>query len=296
MKKLFLVALLGASLACKTTAPAGSVLKDVSATDAPVVVAYNFDWDDNIFYMPTEIMVWHKAMQKEFGLSTGEWALVRQKVGKDVPTTPDDAALILKKTGQPGVWQDFEVRADALRNFGDSVPGKNQFLDDVQRGMQGQGWKGPSWDAFVAANSQPETAARTTIITARLHSPETIHQALEHLRRLGMLKFVPPAKNIYPVAYPGIDPRYAATASSPSQAKAVVMADLLDDLQRQPASADGPHTWGFSDDDWGNFSAAVAAIQKAIAENPTRWDRIKITVYFTGVNNPEHQPQALEVN
>ncbi len=312
MKRSLLLVLATATFfSCKTSAPQGSSVKaDVprfgaKADPSAQFVGFNFDWDDNIFNMPTRIMIWNKKLGREVGFSTAEWALVRQKVGKAITPTPEDEKLIQEKLGQADTWEGFEMRADALRNFGDD-DGQNHFLNDVERGMQGSGWEGPSWEAFVEATSRVETAAETTIITARLQSPKTIHQALERLQQKGVILYVPPEENIYPVAYPGIAPRYRASASSPSEAKAVVMTDLLDKVQARPFGATAQavvdqnnkgskilHLWGFSDDDWGNFSAAVTNLQKAMNANPVRWDKIKITVFFTGTNNSEHQPQVV---
>jgi hypothetical protein len=247
------------------------------------ITGWNFDWDDNIFYMPTEIRLWTRSGE-EIGVSTGQYALIREKIGKEEP------------------WLHHEVRTDlatgSLRFFGDEASNENVFLADVLKaiGAGNDEWKGPSWNAFVRAMSNSQTAAHTSIITARLHSPKTIYAALKELQQRGYIRYLPLLRNIFPVSYPKIDPRFSGSASSPSAAKTAVMGFLLDEMNALPSKGrplvenrEGTgqsqlHLWGFSDDDHGNYLAAAAFLQQGVRDG--RWPQVKINLYFTGKNHP----------
>lgn len=268
--------------------------KEFTNTKPLPVTAWNFDWDDNIFIMPTKILLWDRENQKEVGVSTAQWALIRQEVGK------------------PGPWEHFELRPDlktgSLRYFADENGEGNVFLKDVLKAMQGsrQSWQGPSWSAFLKALSRPESAAHTAIITARLHAPHTIYEALVELQRRKIIIYLPPESNIFPVAYPKFSQLFGGSASSPSEAKVQVMKRLLDTLEATPTTSDTPlvtnregtgraalHLWGFSDDDFGNFSTAVSALSEDVRK--ARWPHVKITIFFTGTNHPTQKSRAVAI-
>ena len=128
---------------------------------------------------------------KEVGISTADWAILKLQV--------------------PG--QGLELRGDGLRFFGDSTPlGENLFRHQIEEALQKQGWRGPSWNAFVQAVSNPETRAFTTIITARMHSPESILNGLSLLEETRdssgkpLVPALPSKENIYPVLWPNLPP------------------------------------------------------------------------------------------
>ncbi|MBY0369982.1 hypothetical protein K2X33_04800 [bacterium] len=251
------------------------------------VTGWNFDWDDNIFYMPTQIRLW-TSDGEEVGVSTGEFAVIRDKIGKEAP------------------WDKHELRFDrvtgSMRFFGDAASSENVFLKDVLAALQAGGdkWKGPSWDAFVRAMSNKTTARQTSIITARQHAPRTIYNALKELKKLGYIRHLPLVRNIFPVGYPKLDPRFKGTSEDPSEAKTMVMGYLLDQINALPLT-DRPmvknregtgeaqlHLWGFSDDDYGNYSKAATFLSAEMAKG--RWPNMKITIYFTGVHHPTIKP------
>jgi hypothetical protein len=265
------------------------------------IMAFVFDWDDNIFNMPTQIMIFHKTTGEQIGVSTAEYALVRESIGK------------------PGTkYADYEQRKDpatgSLRYFGDSSEnGTARFLKDIEAAMTKPQWQGPVWKDFVSASSKTHTAKYTWLITARLHSATTIHGALNALKAKRLTRNVPPVANIWPVSAPDFSERFAKTfhtsapdggAASPSARKAAVMEQMLDRFERTPIPGSAPkvtspdgktrghyHLWGFSDDDYGNFSTAVTVLQKGLDQG--RWPHMKITVFYTGTNRPDVKPHAV---
>lgn len=276
-----------------------------SACAAEHVVAFVFDWDDNVFEMPTKIMLFHKQSGVQRGVSTEDFALMRELVGK---------------AGTP--WAEWELRpapksgvdTGSLRFFGDSSPGgPRQFLADVALAMRGPGWQGPVWKDFVSATDRASTARQTYFITARLHAPETIHGALASFHRKKLIGHTPPVDNIWAVAHPGFAARFqrvfgvtapSGSAASPSGRKAAVMEQILDRIERTPLPADAPrvispggtsrgayHLWGFSDDDHGNYSKAVEVLQKGV--DAGRWPHVKLTVFYTGTNRKDVAPHSV---
>jgi hypothetical protein len=285
-----------------TSVPVAKQSSSVSQTSG-IIVGFAFDWDDNIFEMPTQIMLFDKKTGQERGVSTEEFALIRGSIGK---------------SGTP--WEGYELRPSnvdgSLRFFGDHAKeGKDFFAKDVEKAMTTAGyhWQGPVWNDFVAAMAQRQTSEQTWIITARLHSPKTIHHALENLQQKGLFKTVLPEANIWAVSYEGFDANFKRAfgknppeggAADPSARKAAVMENILDKINaiKVPASATQTvavsgqglarqHLWGFSDDDFGNFSKAQDVLQKGVDAN--RWPNVKITLFYTGTNHPTEKPRAI---
>jgi hypothetical protein len=269
--------------------------------EAEHVMAFTFDWDDNVFEMPTKILLFDKKAQREVGVTTEDYALVRDQVGK--PGTP---------------YADHELRLDpktgSLRHFGDlSGEGAARFQKDIDQAMRGAHWRGPVWSDFVAACARRDTARHTSFLTARMHAPETMHAAFRRFQAKGLIRHVPPVENIWAVGHPSFDARFqsafrvappSGSMASPSARKAAVMEQALDRIQRTPVprgtrkvlSPDGTgrgryHLWGFSDDDLGNFKKAVEVLQKGVDRD--RWSSVKITVFYTGTNTPAVKPHAV---
>ncbi|OQW50408.1 MAG: hypothetical protein A4S09_01040 [Proteobacteria bacterium SG_bin7] len=253
--------------------------------------SFSFDIDDNILFMPTQIRVFHKLTGEEVGMSTADFAEARAHIGKD------------------GKYKDYEMRPDpktgSLRFFGDEVDGA-QFYNDLKWVIENESpgkWQGPSWKAFQEAMSDYETASNTTFITARLHSPRSIFNGFKLLQERGYIKNMPREENIFPVSYPKFQNviRFEniknGQAADPSATKAEVMKALLDELNSLPVTdevnivsdSDGIsrkrlRTWGFSDDDYGNYSKAVAVLTAEVAKG--RWPNLKLVLFYTGHNGP----------
>lgn len=280
-----------------------AVAKQKISTNSEMVVGFAFDWDDNIFEMPTKIMLYDKVQKTEKGVSTEEFALIRNTIGK------------------PGTeWENFELKPSpkdgSLRFFGDqSKEGTAQFVKDIALAMNTKGyhWQGPVWNDFVMAMASKETSKNTWIITARLHAPSTIHGALTELQSKGLIKTTLPVRNIWAVSNDKFDQDFkrifnqdapAGGAADPSARKAAVMENILDQINQTKLPKSAPltldfegaskrqqHLWGFSDDDFGNFSKAKNVLQKGV--DGGRWPNVKITLFFTGTNHPSEKPQAV---
>lgn len=252
-----------------------------------VVSGWNFDWDDNIFYMPTNVVLYNRESGEERAISTAEFATVRQHLGEE-----STEWALYETRGGPG---------ETFRYFRDSTDGRNYFREDIDKavGSNDPSWIGPSWEAFLFALRKPQTAENVTIITARGHSPIDMLDGLRFLRARGYVRHLPPEENLFPVSHPSL----AGDAKDPAPVKAEVMVKILDGIEKIPVDPGIPrvlnrdgdrteqiHLWGFSDDDWGNFSKARERLTAEVANG--RWRNIKITVFFTGAHDLEHEARA----
>jgi hypothetical protein len=242
--------------------------------------ATSFDWDDNVMFTPTEVVLFHRLTGEERRVETGLWARIRDQVGK------------------PGAWADYEVRVDdRTGSFRDShdLADPDIFCRDVADALARppSAWQGPSFAEFARCLSRPQTAATTSIVTARGHSPDSILAALRLLKERGFIAHLPRRENIFPVDYPPLRAELGGRSGQPTPSKLAVFFRLLDELQLRPfaltakkvVTADGDgrstlHLWHYSDDDPHTFCAALAELGREVASG--RWSNVKIVLRFTG--------------
>ena len=122
----------------------------------PDMKYYAFDWDDNIMYMPTKIVL-KDSNGNEVGMGTEDFAEHRPQIGVE----PFDFK------GKKIVG----YADDPFRNFG--VKGDKRFLLDSVLAKPG-----PAWDDFVEAVNG---GSIFSIITARGHNPKTLALAVRKL-------------------------------------------------------------------------------------------------------------------
>jgi hypothetical protein len=129
-----------------------------------------------------------------------------------------------------------------------------------------------------------------------------MYAGLKWLQRQGYIKYLPPKKNLHTVMRPDFKIGDQVAEGSPSDRKAALMLTLLDEVQQRKLGKDAHevitpnglgrrkmHVWGFSDDDYGNFSKAVSALSKEIH----RWPNVKIVVKYTGHAHPTEKPHTV---
>ena len=122
----------------------------------PDLKYYAFDWDDNIMYMPTKIIVLSKN-EEEVPMSTEEFAEYRHQIGKE--------EFNFKGTTIVG------FAPDPFRYFGEQ--GNEGFIADAMTAPVG-----PAWNDFVECINGGSIFA---IITARGHNPETLKDGIFNL-------------------------------------------------------------------------------------------------------------------
>jgi hypothetical protein len=113
---------------------------------------YAFDWDDNIVFMPTQIMVMTEN-EEEVGMSTEDFAEHRHQLGVE--------PFNYKGTTVVG------YAPNPFRNFREE--GDKRFIIDSMVASPG-----PSWNDFIECINGGSIFA---IITARGHNPETLKEA-----------------------------------------------------------------------------------------------------------------------
>jgi hypothetical protein len=239
--------------------------------------SYNFDWDDNILFMPTKIVIFHKETKQPLDVSTEEFGQSRTKIGiegkyKDYFIGNDQVL----PNGMPNPHFSFI-------NFRDKEYGvTNDFLPQVKESLKnGTSCFGPSFQSFCKALDNEFTAKRTTIITARGHHPNSLHEALAHLKELGYLKHLPPVENMHPVS----SKKYDASAAHPSQKKLEILLNEFDEVEKAAKESNIPHFTGFSDDDLATYQNVKKVIEEEVKKG--RWPNSQIVLYYTG-----HKPES----
>ena len=122
----------------------------------PDMKYYAFDWDDNLLYMPTKIIL-KDDKGNEVGMGTEEFAEYRSKIGKE----------------------NFEYKDKTIVGFSEnpfrffSTEGDKKFMVDALLAKTG-----PAWSDFVECVNGGSVFS---IITARGHSPETIAKTVKKL-------------------------------------------------------------------------------------------------------------------
>ncbi len=114
---------------------------------------YAFDWDDNIMFMPTSIIVLSEN-DDEVPMSTEDFAEHRHQIGKE-PFSYKGTTVV-------------DFAPDPFRNFG--VKGDKRFVLDAMVASVG-----PSWNDFVECINGGSIFA---IITARGHNPNTLKEGV----------------------------------------------------------------------------------------------------------------------
>jgi hypothetical protein len=118
---------------------------------------YAFDWDDNILFMPTKIILLDKSGQ-EVGMGSEDFAEFRGMIGKE---EFDYEGHIIKDYA-PNAFRYFRPEADKT------------FIKDAIKATH----LGPSWEDFVECLN---SASIFAIITARGHSPSAMKRAVYEL-------------------------------------------------------------------------------------------------------------------
>lgn len=158
---------------------------------------YFFDFDDNVAFLSTPIIIFHKKTNEEIALSSSEFAQEHKNIGKSGP--------------YEDYFMDFNDQNGSFRYFRDKElnpleikAGKRQgFVEDVHKALQNVDsmWKAPSWNCFYHAtyNKRP-----VSLITARGHHPGTIKDGVNLMVRSGYLPHDPNYHSIYPVSNPEV--------------------------------------------------------------------------------------------
>lgn len=223
---------------------------------------YFFDFDDNVAFLATPIVLFQRETKKELNVSSGEYAKIHRTVG------------------QSGPYADFEIinddRSGSFRNFRDRdlnvlerLLGRKQFfVQDLAEalGHPDVAWKGPSWSCFyhAALNRRP-----MSVITARGHAPDTIKAGIQLLVDRQYLPFEPNYLSVFPVTHPSVRSELGCVDGSTSVAslkKAAIRASV--ERAVEVYGKNDFHRFGMSDDDPHNIELITHEMRNLKAKYP----------------------------
>lgn len=223
---------------------------------------YFFDFDDNIAYLSTPLVIFHQQSNEEIFLSSGDWALYHSEIGrtgiyKDYEIRYDD------KTGSFRYFRDHTV--DELMKLGRK---KQIFVDDIEQvlNLPDLQWKGPSWECFYHAtfNQRP-----VSLITARGHAPETIKSGIREFVQRKVLPLEPNYLSIFPVSH--VPTRHQLgdrdlTASTSVLKQKAIRASVESAIAKYGYSPH--HRFGMSEDDPKNIQMIVEELMRLKTDYP----------------------------
>lgn len=223
---------------------------------------YFFDFDDNIAYLTTPLILFHKHTGEELNLSSLEWAVHHHSIGKS------------------GIYSEYEINWDeklgTFRSFRDvdlsaieKQAGKRQpFVQDIllSLGLPDSQWKGPSWNCLYHAvfNQRP-----ISIITARGHSAETLRSGIYEFVKSGYLPLEPNYLSLFAVSNKDVRVQFgdhefkATTAELKQKAIRACVEKAIEVYGYSPH-----HRFGMSDDDPKNIQLIVEEMTRLKSTYP----------------------------
>lgn len=223
---------------------------------------YFFDFDDNIAFLTTPLILFHKKDRHEIQISSGDYAKYQQVIGHSGPY----ADYEIDFCDVTGTFRNFRDRhIDELER----LQGKKQvFVRDVADalGFPDFQWKGPSWECFyhAAFNQRP-----LSVITARGHHPHTIQEGIRVFVQSKVLPIEPNYLSIYPVSHKETrvdlgDPELKeGTAELKQRAIRASVEKAIQTYGYNPH-----HRFGMSDDDPRNIQLIVEEMTRLKARFP----------------------------
>lgn len=229
-----------------------------------------FDWDDNILFMPTNIVLFNDK-NEEVIMTTEDFAIHRNYIGSDFKFSIKDKKF--NPNGMSHNLKDFHIKGDneknsSFREFRDCD--NKYFLSHLKEAINNKSFA-PEWENFINSLEEKKTAKNTYIITARGHSPQTIYNGIKYLHRLGIIKNLVPRKNIFPVSHE----KFRGCSKNPQKVKLRIFKDILNKAHLMDYNK-----VLFSDDDL----STISFIKKKIKEfrNENLWENLEIVLKYTG--------------
>lgn len=237
---------------------------------------YFFDFDDNIMFLGTSILIRNTDTKKE------------------EPVTTRDFADIHPLLGKPGKWENYATFDGSFRYFRDRPaselePGQKQyFVADVEKAVDSgnKGWKAPSWDLFVYAC---EKQRPVSIVTARGHSPETLKAGVRVLVDKGLLPREPNYHTVYPVGNDDVRREQLGDRDLQKTVPALKRIAIHKSVDKamEKYGSEPAHRFGMSDDDPQNVYLVIRAMCDCKKKYPDK--------RFFVINTHEGEKVKLEV-
>ncbi len=249
---------------------------------------YFFDFDDNVAYLSTPIVIFHKENGEQKLLSSGEFAKNSKIIGKEGRYKD----YYVDFNDEVGSFQFF--RDKELNLFEKITRKKQSFLSDVEKAIRlnTKRWKAPSWNCFYHAtfNKRP-----MSVITARGHHSETIKDGINIMVKEGHIPHMPNFLSLYPVSNPQTRKELGDTdlkASVPELKRKAIRGSVEKAIVKYGYSP--YHRFGMSDDDPHNIELITEEMRNLKSDYPemsffvieTNDDSfVKREVKFTGIKS-----------
>ena len=224
---------------------------------------YFFDFDDNVAFLATPIILFEKGTRRELKVSSGEYAQIHRQLG----TAGAYENYELDYCDQTGSFRCFRDRDMGMV---EKLLGRRQmFVQDLAAalGHPDVHWKGPSWSCFyhAALNQRP-----MSLITARGHSPETIKEGIRLFVKREYLPHEPNYLSIFPVTNPSVRKVLGCQDGSTSVA-ALKKAAIRASVERaiEVYGNNDFHRFGMSDDDPHNIDLITEEMRLLKADYPS---------------------------
>lgn len=223
---------------------------------------YFFDFDDNVAFLSTPLVLFHKESGKELQINSGEFAQEHSRIGKTGPL----AEYEIRWDDQTGTFRCFRDHDnEELERLGHKT---QIFLADVAHalGYPDFQWKGPSWSTFYHAvfNQRP-----VSVITARGHHPETIKRGIDLFLEAGHLTQSPNYLSIFPVSHKPTRQSlgdHEFTMGTAELKQAAIRASVEQAIQAYGFSPH--HRFGMSDDDPRNIQLISEEMTRLKSQYP----------------------------
>lgn len=231
---------------------------------------YFFDFDDNVMFLDTSILIQNTVTTEVTRMRTS------------------DFAHIWPRFGQPGEWQEYALFKDSYKYFRDIPPDQlddgsaQHFVSDVRQAVttrEPNDWQAPSWAFFAHACALQRPLS---IITARGHHPETIKEGISQLKLEGWIEHEPNYLTVFPVSNDEVRLALGDVDSSltvPSLKKLAIIRSIEVGLEKY--GEDLPHQFGMSDDDPHNMQLIIEAMRDSKLSHPDK----RFFVFNTHVQN-----------
>lgn len=223
---------------------------------------YFFDFDDNIAFLTTPLILFHKETGDELNLTSGDWAIHHSSIGKNGPYSEYEIRFD-DQTGTFRCFRDLDMKEI------EKVANKKQtFVEDVLAAMNVPDlqWKGPSWDCFYHAtfNQRP-----ISVITARGHSEEVLKQGIHEFVKAGHLPSTPNYLSLFAVSNKEVRRQFndhdfkMSTAELKQHAIRASVEKAIEVYGYSPH-----HRFGMSDDDPKNIQMIVEEMSRLKSSYP----------------------------
>lgn len=223
---------------------------------------YFFDFDDNIAFLTTPLILFHKETGDELNLTSGDWAIHHSSIGKSGPFS-DYEIRYDDQTGTFRAFRDLDMKE--VEKVGNK---KQTFVQDVLAALNlpDLQWKGPSWDCFYHAtfNQRP-----ISVITARGHSAEVLKDGIHEFVKAGYLPSVPNYLSLFAVSNKEVRRQFndhdfkLSTAELKQHAIRASVEKAIEVYGYSPH-----HRFGMSDDDPKNIQLIVEEFSRLKSSYP----------------------------